>query len=137
MEQFGNSHLCQVAWSLRRARKSDSKIFDVIEESVFQRGLHPFSKSRKFILLQRYVEAKRGNRKLYEGPQFSFLKSCFLYLTATEIYALAWYFSEAENFTGPLINTGQLFDTLEREILTKGKLFFFETQLKAIKMGFR
>ena len=70
-----------MAWSLGRARKSDSKIFDVIEESVFQRGLHQFSKSQKFMLLQRYVDTERGNRKLYEGPQFSFLKSCFSDLT--------------------------------------------------------
>ena len=35
VEQFGNGHLCQVALSLGRARKSDSKMFDVIEESVF------------------------------------------------------------------------------------------------------
>ena len=137
VEQFDNGHLCQVAWSLGRARKSDSKMFDVIEESVFQRGLHQCSKSEKFMLLQGYMEAKRGSRKLYEGLQVSFLKSCFSDLTATDMYALAWYFSEVENFTGPLINTGQLFDTLEREILTKGKLFFTEQLLKPIKKGFR
>ena len=137
VEQFCNSDLCQVALSLGKARKSDSKMFDVIEESIFQRGLHRFSKSQKFLLLQGYVEAKRGSRKLYEGLQVSFLKSCFSDLTATEISILAWYFSEAENFTGPLINTGQLFDTLEREILTKEKLFFTEQQLKPIKKGFR
>ena len=137
VEQFDNGGLCQVAWSLGRARQSDSKMFDVIEESVFQRGLHHFSKSQKFMLLRGYVEAKRGSRKLYEGLQVSFLKSCFSDLTATEMEVLAWYFSEAENNTGPLINTGQLFDTLEREILTKGKLFFKTRQLKPIKNGFR
>ena len=137
MEQFRNSHLCQVAWSLGRARKSDSKMFDVIEESVFQRGLHQFTKSEKFMLLRGYVEAERGSRKLYEGLQVSFLKSGFSDLVATDIYALAWYFSEAESNTGPLINTGQLFDTLEREILTKGKLFFKQQLLHGIKKGFR
>ena len=137
VEQFRNSHLCQVAWSLGRARKSDSKMFDVIEESVFQRGLHQFTKSEKFMLLQGYVEAERGSRKLYEGLQVSFLKSGFSDLVATDIYALAWYFSEAESNTGPLINTGQLFDTLEREILTKGKLFFKQQLLHGIKKGFR
>ena len=137
VEQFTNGLLCQVAWSLGRARQSDSKMFDVIEESVFQRGLHQFSKSQKFMLLRGYVEAKRGSRKLYEGLQVSFLKSCFSDLTATEMEVLAWYFSEAENNTGPLINTGQLFDTLEREILNKGKLFFKTRQLKPIKKGFR
>ena len=137
VEQFCNGLLCQVAWSLGRARKSDSKMFDVIEESVFQRGLHQFSKSEKFLLLRGYVEAKRGSRKLYEGLQVSFLKSCFSDLTATEIYQLAWYFPQAEDFTGPLINTGQLFDTLEREILTKGKLFFKKRLLHGIKIGFR
>ena len=60
VEQFGNEKLCQVAWSLGRARKSDSKMFDVIEEGVFQRGLHQFSKSEKFLLLRGYVEAKRA-----------------------------------------------------------------------------
>ena len=124
VKQFDSSLLCQVAWSLGRARKSESKMFDLIEESVFQRGLHQFSKSGKFMLLRGYVEGKRGSRKLYEGLQVSFSKSGFSDSTATEIYALACYFPEAENFTGPLINTGQLFNTLEREILTKGKLFF-------------
>ena len=137
VEQLGNGDLCQVSWSLGRARKSDSKMFDVIEESVFQRGLHQFSKSEKFMLVQGYVEAKRASRKLYEGLQVSFLKSGFSDLIASDIYTLAWYFSEAENLTGPLINTGQVFDTLEREILTKEKLFFKEQQLYGIKNGFR
>ena len=137
VEKCENSKLCQVAWSLGRARKSDSEMFDVIEESVFQRGLHQFSKSQKFMLLQGYVDAKRGSRKLYEGLQVSFLKGCWSDLTATDIYALAWCFSEAENNTGPLINTGHLFDTLEREILTKGKLFFKQQLLHGIKKGFR
>ena len=74
---------------------------------------------------------------MYESLQVSFLKRGFSDLIATEIYALACLFSEAENFTGPLINTGQLFDTLEGEILTKGKLFFKEQQLHGIKNGFR
>ena len=69
--------------------------------------------------------------------RFLFLKSGFSDLTATEICALACYFPEAENFTGRLINTGQLFDTLEREILTKGKLFFKKQQHHRIKNGFR
>ena len=137
VEQFDNGHLCQVAWSLGRARKSDSKMFDVIEECVFQRGLHQFSKSQKVMLLRGYVEAKRGSRKLYEGLQVSFLKSSLSNLTATEIYLLACYFSEAENNTGPLINTKQLFDTLEREILTKGKFFFKDQQLNTIKKRFQ
>ena len=137
VKKFRNSSLCQVAWSLGRARKSDSKMFDVIEESVFQRGLHQFSKSEKFMLLRGYVEANRGSRKLYEDLQVAFLKSGFSDLTATEIDALAWCFSEAENNTGPLINTGHLFDTLEREILTKGKLFFKQQLLHRIKKGFR
>ena len=137
VEQFDNGHLCQVAWSLGRARQSDSKMFDVIEETLFQRGLHQFSKSGKFLLLKGYVEAKRGSRDLYEGLQLSLLKSGFSDLTATEISVLVWYFFQAENDIGPLINTGELFDTLEREILTKGKLFFSEQQLKPIKKGFR
>ena len=89
------------------------------------------------MLLQGYVEAKRGSRELYEGLQVSFLKSGVSDLVATDIYALAWSFSEAANFTGPLIKTGQLFDTLEREILTKGKLFFKVQLLHGIKNGFR
>ena len=138
VEQFNNGSLCQVAWSLGRARKSNSKMFDVIEESVFQRGLQQFSKLQKFILLRGYVEAKRGSRKLYEGLQVSFLKSSFSDLTAAEICALVCDFSEAENNTGSLNNTAQLFHTLEREILTKGKLFFFKAQqLNRIKKGFR
>ena len=136
-EQFDNGALCQVAWSLGRSRKSDSKMFDVIEGKVFQRSLHQFSKSQRFMLLQGYVEAKKGSRKLYEGLQVSFLESSFSDLTATDICALVWFFSEAENDTGPLINTGRLFDTLEREILKKRKLVFKQQQLNRIKEGFQ
>ena len=137
VEQFDNGHLCQVAWSLGRARKSDSKMFDVIEECVFKRGLQRFSKSQKFMLLRGYVEANRGSRKLYEGLQVSFLKSSFSVLTATEINILAWCFSEAEKNSGPLIKTERLFNTLERQILIKGKVFFRDQQLDNIKKGFR
>ena len=136
VEQFDNGNLCQVAWSLGRTRKSDSKMFDVIEESVFQRGLHQFSKVQKFMLLRGYVDAKRGSRKLYEALQISFLKSSFSKLTARDVSEIVWCFSMAENDSGPLINAG-LFDKLERDILTKGKLFFKEQQLNQIKKGFR
>jgi len=136
VEQFENSSLCQGAWSLGIAKEWDSKMFDVIEESVFQRGLHQFSKSGKFMLLQGYVAAKRGSRKLYEALQISFLKSSFSELVTTDISDLVWYFSEAENDSGSLINA-DLFDKLEREILTKGKLFFKKQQLDRIKKDFR
>ena len=136
VEQFKNCDLCQVAWSLGIAKKWDSKMFDVIEESVFQRELHQFSKSQRFLLLKGYVVAKRLTKRLYEGLQVSFFKERFSNFTATEIFVLACYFSEADNDSGPLINAGQLFDKLEREILTKGKLFFKEQQLDRIKKGF-
>ena len=137
VEQFDNGNLCQVAWSLGRARKSDSKMFDLIEESVLQRGLHQFSKSETFLLLRGYTEAKRGSKQLYEGLQVSFLTSRFPCFAAADIFDLAWCFSEAEVNTGPLINTGPLFDTLERDILTKGKYFFTEKQLIWLEKSFQ
>ena len=136
VDQIGNSNLCHVAWSLGRARKSDSKLFDVIEEGVLQRGLHQFSKSGKFLLLRGYTQAKRGTKQLYEGLQVSFLQDRLSDFTGRSIAELAWCFSEAESNAGPLINTGQLFDTLEREILTKGTLFFHERHLNRIKESF-
>ena len=137
VEQFDNDLLCQVAWSLGRARKSDSKMFDVIEEVVLQRDMHQFSISVKFLLLQGYIDAKRGSRKLYEGLQASFCTSRFADFTAGDIFVLAWRFADIEENTGPLINTGQLFDTLEREILTRGKYSFREMELLGIKRSFR
>ena len=88
MEQFESCNFCQVAWSLVRAKKWDSEMFDVIEEGVFQRGLHQFSKLHKFLLQRGYVEGKRGSRKLYEALQTSFLKSKFSKLTANDISEL-------------------------------------------------
>ena len=136
LEQFRNCALCQVAWSLGRARKSDSKMFDVIETGVLQRGCHQFSKSEKFMLLRGYMEAKRGSKQLYKGLEVSFLKSSFSDFTALDILDLAWCFSEAKDITGPLISTEQLFNILEREILTKRKGFFSEKQLNHIKKSF-
>ena len=137
VELFGNGALCQVVWSLGKAGKANSKMFEVIEEIVFQRGLHQFSKPEKFLLLREYVKAKAGSKKLYEGLQVSFLKSSFSDLTARDFFDLAWYFSEAEVNTGHLINTGQLFDTWEREILTKEKRFFTKKQLDLLKKSFQ
>jgi len=57
------------------------------------------------------------------------LKSSFSKLTATEISELVWYFSKAENDSGPLINACRLFDKLVREILTKEKLFLKSSSL--------
>jgi len=136
VEQFRNSTLCLVAWSLGRARKWDSKMFDVLETGVLQRGVHQFSKGQKFLLLREFMKAKRGSRNLYEGLQVSFLKSTFSDLTARNICDLAWCFSRAEGNTGPLINTEQLFDTLEKEILTKGDAFFSKEELDSIKESF-
>ena len=74
-----------MVWSLGRARKANSKMFDAIEESVFQRGLHQFSKSEKFLLLRGYAGAKTGSRKLYEDLQVSFLTSSFSDLIAGDL----------------------------------------------------
>ena len=137
VEQFDNGILCQVAWCLGRARKSDSKMFDVTEEVVFQRDLHQLSISEKFLLFQGYIDAKRGSRKLYERLQVSFCTSRFADLTAGDIFVLAWRFSEIEENTGPLINTRQLFDILEREILNRGKYSSREKGLWSIKRSFQ
>jgi len=136
VEQFNNSTLCRVAWSLGRAGKWDSEMFDVIETGVLHLGVHQFSKGDKFLLLRRFMKAKRGSRKLYEGLQVSFLKSTFSDFTARDICDLAWCFSRAEDNTGPLINTEELFDTLEKEILTKGDAFFSKEELDSIKQSF-
>ena len=131
VKQFGNGHLCQVAWSLGRARKSDSKMLNVIEAEVVKRGLHQFSRIQKFMLLRGYIEAKRGSRKFYESLQSSLLTNDFSDLTARDIYDFAWCFSEAG------VNTGPLFDALEKEILNKGNGIFSNMQLASIKKSFQ
>ena len=131
VKQFCNGHLCQVAWSLGRARISDSKMFNVIEAEVFQRGLHQFSRVQKFMLLRGYIEAKRGSTKFYENLQSSLLTNDFSDLTARDIYDFAWCFSEAG------VNTGPLFDALEKEILNKGNIIFSNMQLSSIKKSFQ
>ncbi|XP_020606980.1 uncharacterized protein LOC110045705 [Orbicella faveolata] len=130
-KQFCNGHLSQVAWSLGRARKSDSKMLNVIEAEVFKRGLHQFSRVQKFMLLRGYIEAKRGSRKFYESLQSSLLTNDFSDLTARDIYDFAWCFSEAG------VNTGPLFDALEKEILNKGNDIFSNMQLSSIKKSFQ
>ena len=131
VKQFGNGHLCQVAWSLGRARRSDSKLFNVIEEAVFDRGLQQFSKVQKFMLLRGYVEAKRGSTKFYDDLQSSLSTNDFSDSTARDIYDFAWCFSEGG------VNTGPLFDALEREIFNKGKNIFSRMQLTSIKKSFQ
>jgi len=96
---------------LQEQKRETVKCLNVIEESVFQRGLHQFSNLQKVMLLQGYVTAKRGSRKLYEGLQTSFLKSSFSELTVTDISRRVWYISKAENDFGPQIYAG-LFDKL-------------------------
>ena len=131
LRQIYSGHLCQVAWCLGRARRSDSKLFDVIEEAVFHRGLHQFSKVQKFMLLRGYIEAERGSTKFYNHLQSSLSKNDFSDFTARNIYDFAWCFSERE------VNTGPLFNALEREILNKGKDGFSQMQLASIKKSFQ
>ena len=131
VKQFRNSQLCQVAWSLGGARWSDSKLFNVIEEAVFHRGLDHFAKSEKFMLLRGYIEAERGSLMLYDHLQSSLSENDFLDFTAVEISELAWCSSEGG------VNTGPLFDALERAILNKGKDGFSQMQLASIKKSFQ
>ena len=131
VKQFDNGHLCQVAWSLGRAGRSDSKLFNVIEEAVFYRGLHQFSKVDKFMLLRGYIEAERGSTKFYEHLQSSLFKNDFSDLTAREICTFVWCIFEGG------VNTGPMFDALERAILNKGKDGFSQMQLASIKKSFQ
>ena len=131
LKQIYSGHLCHVAWSLGRAGRSDSKLFDVIEEAVFHRGLHQFSKLEKFMLLRGYIEAERGSTKFYDHLQSSLSKNDFSDFTACNIYEFAWCFSEGG------VNTGPLFDALEREILNRGNDGFSQMQLAFIKKSFQ
>jgi len=66
VDEFSNGHFCLVAWSLGRAGKSDSKLFDAIEKEVFQRGSRKFSLIERNMLLRGFIEAKRGSKDFYE-----------------------------------------------------------------------
>ena len=131
LKQIYSSHLCQVAWSLGRARRSDSRLFDVIEGAVFHRGLRQLSKGQKFMLLRGYIEAERGSTKFYDHLQSSLSENDFSDFTANDICDFSWCFSEGG------VNTGPLFDALEREILNKGKDGFSQKQLASLKKSFQ
>ncbi|KAJ7388402.1 hypothetical protein OS493_037849 [Desmophyllum pertusum] len=129
--QIGNTHLCQVAWSLGRAGKSDSKMFDVTEAEVFRRGVFEFSKEEKFMLMRAFLEAKRGSKEFYELLYSSFSANDLSNFSARDIHEFAWCVSEAD------VEAGAVFDALEKEILKKEKYHFSEKQLTSIKKSFQ
>ena len=130
-KQIGSTQLCQVAWSLGRMGKANSKLFDVIEAEVFQRGLRKFYKEEKFLLMRGFIEASRGSRKFYEFLLSSFSEKEFSCFTARDIFEFAWCFSEAG------VEPGTVFDALEKEILNKEKEYFSEKQVMSIKKSFQ
>ncbi|KAL9953173.1 hypothetical protein ACROYT_G040545 [Oculina patagonica] len=126
-KQIGSTQLCQVAWSLGRTGKSQSKLFDVIEAEVFQRGVCHFSKEEKFILMRGFIEARRGSKKFYELLYSSFSEKDFSNFSARDICEFVLCFSEAN------VQPEAVFDALEKEILNKEKDYFSQKQLTSIK----
>ena len=130
-KQIGNTQLCQVTWSLGRMGKETSKLFDVIEAEVLQRGLRKFSKEEKFLLMRGFIEASRGSKRFYKFLFSSFSEKDFSSFTAKDIFEFAWCFSEAG------VEPGTVFEALEKEILNKEKEYFSEIQIMSIKKSFQ
>ena len=131
VKQFRNGHLCQVAWSLGRAEKSDSKMFDVIEAEVFQRGVSEFSMKQKRMVMRGFIDANRGSNKFYELLVRSFSPNDLFNLNRVAICECVWCFANAA------VEAGELFDALEKEILSKGRNYFNAKELTIIKGSFK
>ena len=130
-KQIGTTQLCQVAWSLGRMGKASSRLFDLIQAEVIQRGLRKFSKEEKFLLMRGFIDACKGSKKFYEFLFSSFSEKDFSSFTAKDLFEFAWCFSEAG------VEPGIVFDALEREILNKEKDYFSQIQVMSIKKSFQ
>ena len=131
VKQLENSRLCQVVWCLGKARKLDSKFFDVIEMEVAKRGVLKFTVNEKLMLIRGFIEAKKGSKEFYELLVSSFSTEDFCNLNSGTMCECAWCFHKAG------IDAGAQFDALEKEILTKDKYFFNEKELALIKEIFQ
>lgn len=128
---FDSGDLCQIAWSLGRAGKSDSKLFYVIQAEVFQRGVSEFTTKQKCMLMRGFIEAKRGRKEFYELLVDSFSVNDLCNLHGSQICECLWCLSKAG------VEAEDLFDALEREILTKGKSYFRKKQVVFIMTIFK
>ena len=131
IKQLINGNLCQVAWALGRAGWSDSKLYNVIEAEVFQRGPNKFTAKEKRMLMRGFLEAKNGSEDFFKLLIGSFSANDFSNLTQVEICDLAWCLSKAP------VEAEALFNALECEILSKDQSYFNERQLDYIKMNFK
>lgn len=130
VKQIASTQLCQLAWCLAKTEKSDSGLFDSIEAVVSQRGISVFSKEEKLLLLQGFVEANKGSKKFYQLLCSSLLAKELSDFSERDIQQFAWCLSHVD------IETGAIFDTLEKEIFNNEKYQFTEKQLISIKRSF-
>ncbi|XP_022778168.1 uncharacterized protein LOC111319694 isoform X2 [Stylophora pistillata] len=130
VKHIASAQLCQLAWCLARTEKSDSGLFDSIEAVVSQRGISVFYKEEKLLLLQGFVEANKGSKKFYQLLCSSLLANKLSDFSERDIQQFAWCLSHVD------IETGAIFDTLEKEIFNNEKYQFTEKQLISIKRSF-
>ena len=131
IKQFSNGNLCQVAWSLGRAGCSDSKLYNVIETEVFQRGPSEFTAKEKRVLMRGFLKAKNGSEEFFKLLLGSFSANDFSNLTPAAICDFTWCLSKAP------VDAEALFDALECEILSKDKSYFDKRRLEYIKSNFK
>ena len=131
LKQLSNANLCQVVWSVGRVGWLDSKLFDVIEAEVVQRGPSEFSSKQKRTLMRGFLEAKRGSKDFFTLLLNSFSATDFSNLTHATICEFSWCLSKAR------VEAGTLFDALEYEILSKDKSYFNKRMLAYIKLNFK
>ena len=131
--QLSKGDLCQVAWSLGRAGKTDSHLFDAIEGQVLQRGVHdlPSRENHMLMLMRGFIEAKRGTEALYVFLARFFSATDFGNLRESGICECARCFTKAG------VEAGEVFDALEREIFNRSKYLFSESQIAFMKESFR
>ena len=132
-KQFSQGDLRQIAWSLGRAGKSNSKLFDTIETEVLQCGMYdlPSKEDNMLMLMRGFIEAKRGSKLLYEFLARFFAAADFRNLDESGICECAWCFTKVS------IGVGEVYDSLEAEVFERNRYFLSDSQIALLNRCFQ
>ena len=90
VEGFDNSQHLQIVWSFASRRVTSAKVFDLVKDEVFNRGVGMFQVHQLFLILYSFVFAQRQNNELVKATESELLSGDVEQCSYSHLSPVAW-----------------------------------------------
>ena len=128
--EFHNAELSDLVGSYARRNLTDSKVFDLVREEVFNRGVQVFKIHHLVHILFSFVSARRHDQKLVKEIKRELLSRDVKQFDNGHLCEVAWSLGRARE------TSRKMFHMIEEDVLQRGLHQFSKVQTVMLLRGF-